>query len=180
MPDDPNVVTKSAVLQSITAEANGFYGVVVTVASTFLGGSLLFLEKFAPARSAWSIVMMALGWTALVASIGCITRIRFLNLRSGKLALQGDYDGATKIDHRTDMPSNWSQWLLIGGMSALVFVGVLNFNQLAKNEKTESVSNQNSGLGPLNKSVSCGNLTRNTAAPVSQTPPPLNKAGNEL
>ena len=33
MPDDPNVVPKSAVLQSITAEANGFYGVVVTVAS---------------------------------------------------------------------------------------------------------------------------------------------------
>ena len=147
MPDDPNVVPKSAVLQSITAEANGFYGVVVTVASTFLGGSLLFLEKFAPARNAWSIVVMAIGWISLVASIGCIARIRFMNLRSGKLALLDRFDEAERIDHHTDMLSNWAQWLLIGGMSALVFMGVLNFNQITNDS-----------------------LKLDTSAPLSQTP----------
>jgi hypothetical protein len=148
MPDDPNVVPKSAVLQSITAEANGFYGVVVTVASTFLGGSLLFLEKFAPARNSWSIVVMAIGWISLVASIGCIARIRFMNLRSGKLALLDQFDKAEMIDRHTDMLSNWAQWLLIGGMSALVFMGVLNFSQITNDS-----------------------LKLSTSAPVSQTPP---------
>jgi hypothetical protein len=170
MPDDPNVVPKSAVLQSITAEANGFYGVVVTVASTFLGGSLLFLEKFAPARSAWSIVVMAIGWISLVASIGCIARIRFMNLRSGKLALLDQFDEATKIDHHTDMLSNWAQWLLIGGMSALVFMGVLNFNQITKKERTEQMNNQSGGLDRLDKSIPYGSLKPNTP-PVQQTPP---------
>src|ERR1035437_5784025 len=75
---------------------------------------------------------MAIGWISLVASIGCIARIRFMNLRSGKLALLDQFDEATKIDHHTDMLSNWAQWLLIGGMSALVFMGVLNFNQITK------------------------------------------------
>jgi len=172
MPDDPNVVPKSAVLQSITAEANGFYGVVVTVASTFLGGSLLFLEKFAPARSSWSIVVMALGWISLVASIGCIARIRFMNLRSGKLALRDQYDEAMKIDEHTDMLSNWSQWLLIGGMSALVIMGVLNFNQI----RTEPMNKQNSGLGPLDKSIPYGSLKPSTPAPTQQTPSPPQSA----
>jgi amino acid transporter len=178
MPDDPNVVPKSAVLQSITAEANGFYGVVVTVASTFLGGSLLFLEKFAPARNSWSIVVMALGWFSLVASIGCIARIRFMNLRSGKLALLDRYDAAMKIDQHTDMLSNWSQWLLIGGMLALVIMGVLSFRQITKEERKESMSNQNSGVGPLDKSIPYGSLKPNTPAPVSQTPPPQGTPAN--
>jgi hypothetical protein len=170
MPDDPNIVPKSAILQSITAEANGFYGVVVTVASTFLGGSLLFLERLAPARTGWSIVVMAFGWLSLVASIGCIARIRFMNLRSGKLALRDEYEQADVIDRHTDTLSNWSQWLLIGGMSALVFMGLLNFNQITNKERTEQMNNQSGGFDRVDKSIPYGSLKPNTPPPVQQTP----------
>ncbi len=172
MSEDPNIVPKSAILQSVTAEANGFYGVVVTVASTFLGGSLLFLEKFTPAKSNWSIGVISVGWISLVASIGCIARVRFMNLRSGKLALTDEYDEAKKIDRHTDFLSNWSQWLLIVGMSALVVVGVLNFNQIGNSERKEHMSNQNDHREGLRESLPYGSLKPSAAPPVPLAPPP--------
>ncbi len=172
MAEDPNVVPKSAILQSLSAEANGFYGVIVTVASTFLGGSLLFLEKFTPAKSDWSIVVISVGWISLVASIGCIARVRFMNLRSGKLALTDQYDEAKEIDRHTDMLSNWSQWLLIAGMSALVIVGMLNFNQIGNNERKEQMSNQNDSRDGLRESLPYGSLKPSAPSPIQQAPQP--------
>jgi hypothetical protein len=172
MAEDPNIVPKSAILQSVTAEANGFYGVVVTVASTFLGGSLLFLEKFTPAKSGWSIVVISVGWISLVASIGCIARLRFMNLRSGKLALTDQYDAAKKIDSHTDLLSNWSQWLLIAGMFALVIVGILNFNQIGKSGRKEQMSNQNDSRDGLRESLPYGSLKPSAPPPATQAPQP--------
>lgn len=177
MADDLNIVPKSAILQSVSAEANGFYGVIVTVASTFLGGSLLFLEKFVPARTGWTVIVMGIGWFALVGSIGCVARIRFMNLRSGKFALEDKHDEASRIDLHTDGLSNWSQWLLIVGMSALVVMGVLNFRQLTNEERKEKVSNQNPNTD-LRESIPYGSLKPNNAVPQSPpqtvpvTPPP--------
>jgi len=176
MAEDPNIVPKSAILQSVTAEANGFYGVIVTVASTFLGGSLLFLEKFTPAKSDLSIVVISVGWVSLVASIGCIARVRFMNLRSGKLALSDRFDEAKKIDSHTDLLSNWSPWLLIAGMSALVIVGILNFNQIGKSERKEQMSNQNDNRDGLKESLPYGSLQPSAPPPVQQAPQPSQRS----
>ena len=43
-----NRVSHDAVWQSIAAEAAGFYKIITVTASSFLGGSLLFMDKFAP------------------------------------------------------------------------------------------------------------------------------------
>lgn len=118
MPDDAKTGLKLAILQSITAEAGGFYNLIVTVASTFLGGSLLFMEKIAPIHNGWSLLGLGVAWASLAASIGCIARLRYYNLKSGRLALNEDYTGASQIDRHTDKLSWWSQTLLIAHVGA--------------------------------------------------------------
>src|ERR1017187_28536 len=134
MADDPNVVSRSAILQSITTEASGFYTTVTTVASTFLGGSLLFLDKFVTARTTFSLTLLAVSWIALVGSISCVARVRYLNLKSGRLVLRDNYDSADAIDAASYRYSNWSQWLLIVGMAALVIVGLARVDNFGKKE----------------------------------------------
>ncbi|MBZ5727925.1 MAG: hypothetical protein LAP87_23390 [Acidobacteriia bacterium] len=168
MADDPNVVSKSTILQSITTEASGFYTTVTTVASTFLGASLLFVDKFLTVGTTFSLVVLAVTWISLVASIGCVARVRFLNLKSGQLALQDDFDGASAIDIRSGKFSTSAQWCLIIGMAALVAVGLANVNNLGKKENP-TVSNPNSGIPQkVEKTIPYGSLKPNTA-PV-QTP----------
>lgn len=167
MADDPNVVSKSAILQSITAEASGFYTTVTTVASTFLGASLLFVDKFLALGTAFSFVVLAVSWISLVASIACVARVRFLNLKSGQLALQENFDGAAAIDIRSARFSTSAQWCLIVGMAALVVVGLANVNNLGKKENP-TVNDPTSGIQNVEKSIPYGSLKPNTV-PV-QTP----------
>lgn len=169
MADDPNVVSKSAILQSITTEASGFYTTVTTVASTFLGASILFVDKFLTAGTTFSLVVLAVSWISLVCSIACVARVRFLNLKSGQLALQDDYEGAGAIDLQSGRFSTSAQWCLIVGMVALVVVGLANVNNLGKKDNI-TVNNPNDGIPQKEeRSIPYGSLKRNTA-PVQ---PPL-------
>jgi hypothetical protein len=168
MADVPDVVSKTAILQSITTEASGFYTTITTVASSFLGASLLFFDKLVTTRTAFSTVVLALSWVALVAAIACVARVRYLNLKSGQLALREDYDRASIIDTQSGKLSTSAQWCLILGMTALVIVGVTNVNNLTKKENI-SVNNPNSGSQNLEKTIPYGSLKPSTA-PVQQPP----------
>jgi hypothetical protein len=143
MPDDSDRALKLAILQSITTEASGFYGLIVTVASSFLGGSLLFMEKISPLRSEWSLVGFGVAWISLVASIGCIARLRYYNLKSGRLALDEKFTDASQIDKHTDTLSWWSQTLLIAGMSSLVIMGLINVHHFSTVRKDQMPNRQN-------------------------------------
>lgn len=148
MSEDENGVSKAALLQSITTEANGFYTQIATVASAFLGGSLLFMDKIAPVRGGASLPLLALGWFALVASIGCVVRLRHMNLLSGGLAMNKMYEEATRINKRTDRLSSLAQGSLIFGMALLVIVGIMNVNQSPCNERILAMSDCSSNPAP--------------------------------
>lgn len=180
MSEDSNVVSKAALLQSITTEASGFYGQIVTVASAFLGGSLLFMEKIAPVRVGFSLLFLGLGWLALVASIGCVARLRHMNLMAGGLAMDGNYDKARRINRHTDQLSAWSQGLLILGMASLVVVGLLNVGQPQHTERNPQMNDEKAvhvptrpGSGWEEKTIPYGSTGPNTQPPTSpgtQTP----------
>jgi hypothetical protein len=167
MADDSNAVSKSAILQSITTEASGFYTTITTVASTFLGASLLFVDKLLTAGATFSLMVLAVSWISLVASIACVARVRFLNLKSGQLALQDDFAGAAAIDIQSGKFSTSAQWCLIVGMAALVVVGLANVNNLRKGKN--AVDNPNNPSPEAEqKTIPYGSLKPSTA-PV-QTP----------
>jgi hypothetical protein len=173
MPDDPSIVPRSAILQSITTEASGFYTTVTTVASTFLGASLLFFDKFVSTRTTSSLVFLALSWVALVAAIASVARVRFLNLRSGQLALQDKFDAAAAIDIQGGRFSTAAQWCLIIGMAALVVVGLMNVSNF--NQKDSAVDNPNSTPPQkMEKTIPYGSLRPNTtpAQPPAEAPTP--------
>ena len=169
MADDPSVVSRSAILQSITTEASGFYMTVTTVASTFLGGSLLFLDKFVTARTTFSLTLLAVSWIALVGSISCVARVRYLNLKSGRLVLRDDYDSADAIDAASYRYSNLSQWLLIVGMAALVVVGLAVVNNVGRKENATVDNPNNTSVERMEKTIPYGSLRPNTV-PAQQTP----------
>jgi hypothetical protein len=173
MTDDPNVVSRSAILQSITTEASGFYTTITTVASAFLGASLLFSDKFLTTRATFSLVFMGVSWATLVASIACIAHVRFLNLKSGQLALRDDYDSAAAIDTRSRKYSDSAQWCLIIGMAALVVVGLANVTNF--NRKDNIVDNPNNATPQKieRRSIPYGSLKPNTAPAQTPSQPPV-------
>ena len=127
MAEDKDVVSHETILKVLAADADGYYRLVLTLASAFLGGSLLFLEKIVPKPTCLSLVFMSLGWVALVASVAVVTNIREKNLRSGYIALEGKRDQARVLDAAKDRQITWASTLLIAGMAFVtlaVAVGV--------------------------------------------------------
>jgi hypothetical protein len=160
MPDDPKAARQLAILQSLTTEAGGFYTLIVTVASSFLGGSLLFLEKFALNRNRGTLLLLILAWVALVAAIGCVARLRYHNLRSARFALEERFSDASQIDQHTDRLSWLSQYLLIGGMLGLVVVGSATFYTQQGERKNSAMNEQKQAIATGNeqKSIPYGSL----------------------
>ena len=119
-------VSKEAAFAAIVAEAGGFYKSVLTVASSFLGGSLLFMHRIAPDPSRLSLVFLSIGWGLLIICVALVIRVRRRNLDSGWQALEGKYDRAKEIDESTRRQSDWAMWLLIIGMAAIMSFGMIN------------------------------------------------------
>lgn len=108
-------ITRETIFKVLAKDADGYYKLVLTLASAFLGGSLLFLEKIVPDPTWLSLVFMVLGWGSLVGSVAVVTSIRERNLRSGYLALEGKVEEARKLDVAKDRQTRWASLLLIGG-----------------------------------------------------------------
>jgi hypothetical protein len=118
-------IRREAVFNSVVSEAAGFYRVIVTVASSFLGGTLLFVERIAPTPRPFWLVVLGVGWLCLIASItAAVTWVRRLNLESGHLALSGQYDGARRIDHRSRRWSSVAAGCLAVGMLLVSLTGL--------------------------------------------------------
>jgi hypothetical protein len=178
MADDPNVVPKSAIFQSVTTEAGGFYTTVTTVASTFLAASLLFVEKWLVAGTVLTIMFLAVSWIALVTSIVCVARVRFLNLKSGQLALVEKFDAAEVIDVQSWKFSTMAQWSLIVGMAALVLVGLVNVTNLGKKENA-NVNNNSGNPQPIERTIPFGSLNKPATTPAqAPTPAPSQTPGS--
>jgi hypothetical protein len=147
MAGDTKVELRLAILKSVTIEAGGFYKLIVTVSSAFLGGSLLFLERIAPAPTPLMKLLLALTWFALIGAIACVAWVRCQNLRAARLALdrlalsEGDdeakklEDEAKKLDRHKELLSSYSQYCLVAGMLLLSVVGMLNLNQCGTERK---------------------------------------------
>lgn len=122
---DEDYVSKNVLFQSIATEAGGFYGLVITVASSFFGGTLLFMDKLAtdPVRCP---VLLLLGWIALVASIALIGWVRLANLISGRLALEDEHDDARRLDRRKERAAFWGLGMLTAGMILILLFGFVN------------------------------------------------------
>lgn len=135
MSDQQSSVSKDAVFAAIVSEAAGFYKLVLTVASSFLGGSLLFLDRIATHPSARSVWILGLGWVCLIGAIVTVAVVRRRNLESGYLALEEKYEEARDIDKST---RKWSTLALVSlsfGVFFLMGFGIMNFVKAIEEER---------------------------------------------
>jgi hypothetical protein len=117
---------KIKVLEIISNEAAGFYKLVITIAGGFLGGSLIFMEKIVSSPTVCSLIFLGLGWLLLIGSISVVGYVRRLNLKSGKLTLDGKSKEAQKIDDNSDKYTSVSIFLLGGGLFFIMVFGFIN------------------------------------------------------
>ncbi|MCK5240900.1 hypothetical protein KAR34_00480 [bacterium] len=119
-------VSEDVIFNSIVKEAGGFYTLVLTVASAFLGGTLFFLEKIVGTPNKYSLILLGLGWMSLITTIGLSAFIRFQNVESGRLALEKKYNEAKKLDRDKEAKCILMIWTLIIGILFIAIFGIIN------------------------------------------------------
>ena len=124
--NEPKSVSRELMFSSIVSEAAGYYKIITVTASSFLGGSMIFLEKIARNPICFSVWILAFGWIMLIASIGLVGWVRSGNLKSGWQALEGKFSEAKIIDEQTRWGSEAALICLVLGMLALAFFGFVN------------------------------------------------------
>ena len=136
----PDQCSKDAILGSYTTEAQGFYNLTTGIATSFLGGSLFFMEKIASPAGA-SLWCLRVGWITLVASIVCIAIARRINLLSAGEALGRNTSGATGHYKFGNRFTTASLWFFAIGLLAITSAGMIT-----KRKDGGDVANETSGV----------------------------------
>lgn len=93
-PDAQQVAARELLANGLVAEARGFYAQITTVASAFLGGSVLFRERL-PDIPQWNW-LLGVAWTGFAASLALIVFVRLNNVAGAQLMID-------VIDERRDI-----------------------------------------------------------------------------
>ena len=126
MANEQSDITRGTIFGILATDADGYYRLVLTVASSFLGGSLFFLEKFLPHPTLLTLSLLSVGWGSLVTSIALVTRVRLKNLQSGAFALEGKEAEARVLDAVKARETTGAARFLIWGMVFVVAAGVVS------------------------------------------------------
>jgi hypothetical protein len=172
---EPNEkVSKDALFSSIVAEAQGLHRQMVTIAVTFLGGTLLFLEKIATEPTVFSMLFLILGWAALIASVALSSFVRLKNLDAGRYALEEKYDEAARIDRRKECLSIVTIWCFIAGISFITIFGIVNLSCNRNCEGSQSMSEEKSNkedAGQITPAIPKKKMIKKGSIPFGSTGP---------
>lgn len=126
VPRGEEAVSSDVKFTVLSEQASGYYHTVTTIATAFLGGSLLFIEKIAPHPVPWTLGLLGAGWVCLLAAIGFITDVRRTNMLSMRLAMRSEQELAQDIDKVARRSCMIGQYALILGMLLVSLYGLAN------------------------------------------------------
>ena len=124
--NDNNIVSKEALWDSTVREGSGLYNQVVVVASSFLGGSLLFIEQIASNIEKCTLCLLFIGWFCLISSICLLLWIRRINLVSHRYGLEENWEKALEIAPMNELRTTCMTWLLVAGIFFITLFGAIN------------------------------------------------------
>ena len=123
-------VSKECIFTTIASEAAGLYNLLITVSTAVFGGTLLFLDRIAPSPTRESLWFLALGWLMLLLCTLACAWVRWKNLESGRLALEGKFEDARKVDKPN---RRLTKFAIISLGLGIAFIGIFGFvNIVAK------------------------------------------------
>ncbi len=129
--NNKNEVSKECIFESIVSEAAGLYNLLITVSTGVFGATLLFLDRIAPSPTKESLWFLGIGWLMLIlCSCACVW-IRWKNLESGRLALEGKFDEASKVDKPNRILTKLAIFWLILGITFVAIFGFINITHKA-------------------------------------------------
>ncbi len=119
-----NQVSKECIFTTIASEAAGLYNLLITLSTGMFGGTLLFLDRIAPSPTKKSLWFLGFGWGMLLFCTLACAWVRWKNLESGRLALEGKFEDARKVDKPNRMLTKLAIISLGLGIS---FIGIFAF-----------------------------------------------------
>jgi hypothetical protein len=123
------------VIASVLSEAGAFYKLVVTTATLFLGGTLLFWERIAPAPDRFSLAILGVGWFSLGMSIMAVVIVRKSNIECGRLTLEGEMEKANRESAHSRRLTNRAAIMLAFGILCVMASGFFTMWDKATNLK---------------------------------------------
>lgn len=117
---------EQSVFSALVQEAAGFYGLLLTIASAFLGGTLIFIDRIAHNPEAWTVFVLAGGWGALVATVVLVALVRWRNVETMRAFLEGRHSELPQKEKLTRRLTVSAIVCLGCGMLAVSVFGVLN------------------------------------------------------
>ena len=114
------------IFSTIAQEAAGFYGLILTLATSFLGATLVFIDRIAPKPQHWTLILLGLGWLCLIAAVSLIASVRWRNIESGRTAHAGDWEKESDEEKMTRKLTVGAVFFLVIGMSLVTLFGFLN------------------------------------------------------
>ncbi len=142
---DNQLYLRIEIYKAMVSEASGYYKSVITISSSFLGGSLLFFDKIAAPPIGYSLLFLSLGWMFLIAAIISIIYVRRQNLEEGRIELKilsktatkkEENDVKNKHKHNLKLTDCTAKFMAIG-LTFIVIFGMINIiNKYTYKEKT--------------------------------------------
>jgi len=114
-------VSKECIFTTIASEAAGLYNLLITVSMGVFAGTLLFLDRIAPSPTRKSLWFLALGWLMLLLCTLACAWVRWKNLESGRLALEGKFEDARKVDKPN---RNLTKFAILSLAFGITFIGI--------------------------------------------------------
>jgi hypothetical protein len=137
MADDQDDQVQQEIFQIVVAECRGFYKLVITVATAFLGGTVLLFDRLAPEpASLWSLAVLGAGWLSLVGSIVAVSYVRRWNIESGRLTLKRQEADAELVATKARKATDWTVLALALGMVLVSFFRLVNFAESGGTKET--------------------------------------------
>jgi hypothetical protein len=129
---------RTEIFKSVNAEASAFYRLLVTNATAFLGGTIVFWDHVSPKLTTWSLALLGPGWVFLVVSIVLVVWVRRDNIEVGRLTLAQRYSDAEPIAARSRTTTSLSGYFLGAGMGFVAMAALVSLGAKAMEQHNQS------------------------------------------
>jgi hypothetical protein len=128
-------VSLDELYKTMATEAAGLYNQMITICTTFLGGTLVFYDKLFVSGNSYTLILLFLGWLCLVIPLPMLIWIRWQNVEAHRYILKyikfqkaDDYTKGVEIPKKSRCLTQWAIWLIAVGLFLISLFTAINIS----------------------------------------------------